>query len=86
MDDEYKGKVFKSGNSAALRLPKAFGLPEGTEVRMIREAPMTFRVEAIDAPKRTINGRKFIGKCPDLKPWPREDFDDRPRAWDVLDT
>jgi antitoxin VapB len=78
MSEEYKGKVFKSGNSAALRLPKAFGLPEGTEVRMVREAPMTFRVEAIDAPKRKIDISGFAGKAPGIRLAPREDFEERP--------
>lgn len=58
---EWVGKVFKSGNSAALRLPKGLGMPEGTEVRMVREAPMTFRVEPVDAPKRKFNVAKVVG-------------------------
>jgi antitoxin VapB len=78
MSEEYKGKVFKSGNSAALRLPKAFGLPEGTEVRMVREAPMSFRCEAIDAPKRKIDISGFAGKAPGIRLAPREDFEERP--------
>ena len=85
MEDEYRGKVFKSGNSAALRLPKAFGLPEGTEVRMVQDAPMSFRVEAIDAPKRKIDVSKFAGKAPWLKELPRYDFEDSPRDWHLLD-
>ena len=35
MDEEYKSKVFKSGNSLALRLPKALGLEEGEEVTLV---------------------------------------------------
>ena len=82
---EYVGKVFKSGNSAALRLPKGLGVPEGTKVRMVREAPMTFRVEPVDAPKRKIDISKFVGKAPGLTVPVREDFDDPPRAWDRPD-
>ncbi len=87
MEDEYRGKVFKSGNSAALRLPKAFGLPEGTEVRMVQDAPMSFRVEAIDAPKRKIDVSKFAGKAPWLKPLSPEmrEFEHSPRPWDDPD-
>ena len=85
MDKDYHGKTFKSGNSVALRLPKGMGIPEGTEVRMVQEAPMTFRIEPIDAPKRKIDVGKFAGKAPWLKPLPREDFDDPPRAWDNPD-
>jgi len=78
MSDEYHGKTFKSGNSVALRLPKGLGVPEGTEVRMVQEGRMTFRVEPIEAPARKIDVSGFAGKCPWLKPLPREDFEERP--------
>ena len=78
--DEYQGKTFKSGNSVALRLPKGLGIPEGTEIRMVKEAPMSFRIEAVDAPRRTIDISGFAGKMPGFKPAPREDFEDRPSA------
>ena len=45
MSEEFVGKVFKSGNSVALRLPKGLGFVEGTEVRMVKEDRMAFRVE-----------------------------------------
>lgn len=32
----YKTKTFKSGNSQAVRLPKALAFPEGTELEMTR--------------------------------------------------
>jgi antitoxin VapB len=81
---EYIGKVFKSGNSAALRLPKGLGVPEGTEVRMVQEAPMTFRVEPVTAPKRKIDVSKFAGKAPWLKPLTPEEreFEHRELDWD----
>ena len=84
---EYVGKTFKSGNSVALRLPKGLGIPEGTEVRMVREAPMTFKVEPVLPPKRKIDVSGFAGKCPWLKPLPRElrEFDDSPRDWHLLE-
>jgi antitoxin VapB len=75
---EFVGKVFKSGNSAALRLPKGLGIPEGTEVRMVREAPMTFRVEPVDRPRKKIDISGFAGKAPGIKLAPREDFEERP--------
>lgn len=75
---EWVGKVFKSGNSAALRLPKGLGVPEGTEVRMVQQAPMTFRVEPVTAPKRKIDISGFAGKLPGFTPAPREDFEERP--------
>ncbi len=87
MSDNYLGKTFKSGNSVALRLPKGMGIPEGTEVRMVKEAAMTFRVEPVDAPKRKIDLTGIWGSCPDLKPLEPEDriFDPSPRVWDDPD-
>ena len=88
MSEEYRGKVFKSGNSVALRLPKGLGVPEGTEVRMVREDRMTFRVEPIEAPKRKIDVSKFAGKAPWLKPIPSKDreFEHRELDWHLLET
>ena len=79
MDDEAShGTTFKSGNSVALRLPKGMGIPEGIEVRMVKEAPMSFRIEPIDAPRRTIVISGFAGKAPGAKLIPHGDFDERP--------
>lgn len=77
-DDQYLGKTFKSGNSVALRLPKGLGVPEGTEVRMVREGQMSFRVEPVEAPRKTIDISGFAGKAPGIKLAPREDFEERP--------
>ena len=35
---EFRTKTFKSGNSVALRLPKALGLKEGDEVTLVPHA------------------------------------------------
>lgn len=80
MDDEYQSTTFKSGNSVALRLPKGLGVPEGTQVRMVQEAPMSFRVEPVVAPRKKIDISGFAGKLPGFKPAPREDFEERPSA------
>jgi len=87
MTDEYRGKVFKSGNSVALRLPKGLGMTEGTEMRMVREGPMAFRVEPVDATKRKIDISGFAGKAPWLKPIPPElrEFEERPSTIAALD-
>lgn len=89
MSDEYLGKVFKSGNSAALRLPKGLGIPEGTEVRMVKEARMTFRVEPVDVPKRKFNIDKIwgIGIGSGLQLIKDEDriFEEVKRPWDDPD-
>lgn len=78
MDDAYQGRTFKSGNSVALRLPKGMGIPERTEIRIVREAPMSFRIEPVDAPRRKIDISGFAGKVPGIRLAPREDFEERP--------
>jgi antitoxin VapB len=77
MGKEYRGKVFKSGNSLALRLPKALGLEEGTEM-VLREMKQGFTVEPADKPKRKIDVSGFWGKAPGLKVPERHDFEERP--------
>ena len=83
MSKEYRAKVFKSGNSLALRLPKALGVVEGTEMR-VREEAGRYTFEPAET-ERKIDVSKFWGKMPWLKPLPREDFDDPPRVWDDPD-
>lgn len=84
MNDEYLGRTFKSGNSVALRLPKSMGIAEGTELRMVREAPMSFRIEPVNAPKSKIDLTGIAGSMPWLKPLTKEEreFDTSPRVWD----
>jgi antitoxin VapB len=79
-DEHYVGRTFKSGNSVALRLPKGLGVPEGTEVRLVKEGRMSFRVEPVEAQRKTIDISGFAGKLPGFKPAPREDFEERPSA------
>jgi antitoxin VapB len=78
MNESYRTKVFKSGNSVAVRLPKALGVVEGTEVNVVRESPTSFRFEPVDAPKRKIDVTGFAGMLPGFKPAAREDFEERP--------
>jgi antitoxin VapB len=82
MSAEYKAKVFKSGNSLALRLPKALGLKEGAEMTL-REEQGKYSFEPAHS-ERKIDVSKFAGKAPWLEPLPREDFDDSPRDWHLL--
>ncbi len=79
MSKEYRAKVFKSGNSLALRLPKELGMKEGSTL-ILKEDQAGFRAEPEDAPKRRIDVSGFAGKCPWLKPLPRElrEFEERP--------
>lgn len=79
MGKEYRAKVFKSGNSLALRLPKDLGLKEGATM-VLREERAGFIVEPEEAPKRKIDVSGFWGKCPGIKLASREDFEERPSS------
>ena len=87
MREEYRAKVFKSGNSVALRLPKALGLKEGDEMMIVREDKAGFKVEPVTAAKRKIDLTGIWGSMPEAKPLTPEEreFDDPPRAWDHPD-
>jgi antitoxin VapB len=77
MGKEYKAKVFKSGNSLALRLPKELGLKEGSTM-VLREEQSGYRFEPEEAPKKKLDISGFWGKAPGLVPPPRLDFEERP--------
>ena len=80
----YRAKVFKSGNSLALRLPKALGLTEGLEMEISVATDGSYALRRADAPKRKIDGSRFIGKAPWLKPLTEEEreFVHRELDWD----
>ena len=74
----YRAKVFKSGNSLALRLPKALGLEAGMEMELKTEPGGTYLLSRVEPPKQRIDISGFWGKCPGIKLAPREDFEERP--------
>src|SRR3546814_8833673 len=76
---DLRAKVFKSGNSVALRLPKALGLEAGAEM-VVREEHGKFRFEPVEKAKAKIDVSGFAGKAPWLKPLPPElrEFEERP--------
>jgi antitoxin VapB len=78
-----KTRTFKSGNSVALRLPKALGIPAGKEMR-VREERGRYIVEPVEPEKRKLNVDAFWGKAPWLKPIAPEDrlFEERRLDWD----
>lgn len=78
-------RTFKSGNSIAVRLPKALGIAAGIEMR-VREDHGKYVLEPVDEEPRKIDVSKFAGKLPWLKPLTREEreFDDSPRDWHLL--
>ena len=74
----YRAKVFKSGNSLALRLPKALGLEAGMEMELKTEPGGTYLLSRVEPPKQKLDISGFWGKCPGLVPPPRLDFEERP--------
>ncbi|MEI9927096.1 MAG: AbrB/MazE/SpoVT family DNA-binding domain-containing protein [Sphingomonas sp.] len=80
---DYRVKVFRSGNSLALRLPAELGLQAGTEMRLRVENGEIVSLEPIDRPKRKFNVAKVCGSATTLRPIRDEDriFEDRPLAW-----
>lgn len=77
-------KVFKSGNSMAVRLPASFGAIPGTTVE-VREEQGRWIVEAVDRPKRKFNIDKVWGSAigSGLKPIDENDrwFEERQLDW-----
>jgi antitoxin VapB len=71
-------KVFKSGNSLALRVPKALGLEAGMELDLNVVPGGGYTLNKAEPPRRKIDISGFAGKLPGFKPAPREDFEERP--------
>jgi antitoxin VapB len=75
-----KTKVFRSGNSVAVRLPKSLGVKAGTELR-VREEQGRYILEPVQS---TIDVSGFAGKAAWLKPLKPEDrqFEERKLDWE----
>lgn len=82
MSEEYRAKVFKSGNSLALRLPKGLGLTEGVEM-VVREEKGKFSFEPASS-KKLIDLTGIAGSVPWLKPFTPEErmFEERELDWE----
>lgn len=74
-------KTFKSGNSVAVRLPKALGVEAGTEV-CVREEQGRYVIEPVKPERKTIDLTGIYGSCPGLKPLKPEDRIMEPRELD----
>ena len=81
MSEEYRAKVFKSGNSVALRLPKALGLKDGDEM-VLREDRGKFAFEPVPVAGKKIDLTGVYGSIPGLKPVERIDFEPRELDWE----
>lgn len=74
----YRTKVFKSGNSLAVRIPTGTDLKPGMEMELTVEDGVILALKPIEAPKRKIDISGFAGKAPGIRLSPREDFEERP--------
>ncbi len=83
MSAPLKSRTFKSGNSVALRLPKALGIDAGTEVTVRAEAGR-YIVEPVNKERRKIDLTGIWGSIPGLKlPTPEDrEFEERELDWE----
>lgn len=79
----YRAKVFKSGNSLALRLPAELNLKAGMEMLLQAAPDGTYSLAMADAPKRKFNIDKVWGSAKNLKPIDEDDrwFEERELDW-----
>ena len=63
----FKAKVFKSGNSLALRLPAGLGLIAGMEMNLRVEDGEHFTFEPVERRKRKFNVEKVWGSATGLE-------------------
>lgn len=77
MTREIRAKTFKSGNSVALRLPKALGIKEGVEMK-VREEQGRYVVEPVKTGEK-IDLTGIAGSCPGIARLP---FEEKRRNWD----
>jgi antitoxin VapB len=73
-------KTFKSGNSIAVRLPKALGIEAGTEMR-VREEQGKYVLEPVEKDER-IDLTGIYGSVPGLKPVKRLRMAPRELDWE----
>lgn len=83
----FKAKVFKSGNSLALRLPAGLGLAAGMEMQLRVEDGEHFSFEPVERRKRKFNVEKVWGSATGLELIKPEDrlFSERRLLWDDPD-
>lgn len=82
--NSFRARVFKSGNSLALRLPAGLGLTAGMEMNLRVEDGVHFTFEPVERPKRKFNVAKVWGSAAGLELIKPEDrlLAERPLLWD----
>ena len=79
----FRVKVFKSGNSLALRLPAGLDPKSGLEMDLTVEHGAQFSFEPVERPKRKFDIGKVAGSATSLKPVAEENrvFEERRLIW-----
>jgi antitoxin VapB len=81
MTKEWNAKAFKSGNSIALRLPKALGVEDGDEVRVVHHSNGSYSFW-----KKSDAKKIFMSLCGSMSPGfmkdGRGDIEQEDRNWD----
>jgi len=77
---DYVAKTFKSGNSVALRLPKALGLQDGDEVTIVPHANGSFSFWRTSDAKRIFMSL-YGAFSPGFMAGGRGDIDQSERDW-----
>jgi antitoxin VapB len=62
----FRAKLFKSGNSLAVRIPAGTRLSPGMEMDMVIEDGQFVSIEPVDQPKRKFNVAKVAGSAKSL--------------------
>jgi antitoxin VapB len=80
----HKTKIFKSGNSLAVRIPAGTDLSVGMEMELAVEHGQFLTYEPVNQPKQKFNIAKVAGSAKGLNYVEREDrsFDPRPSSDD----
>ena len=78
-------RTFKSGNSVAVRLPKALGIEAGIEMR-VREEQGRYVLEPVEQEPKKIDLTGIYGSIPGLRPFTQEqrEIEEVPRPWHLL--
>jgi antitoxin VapB len=77
MSIEFDAKVFRSGNSVALRLPKSLGLRDG-DVMRVRQQDDQLVARALPRADKLIDLNGIYGSIKNIT---RPPMDDNPRDW-----
>jgi antitoxin VapB len=80
----HKTKIFKSGNSLAVRIPAGTRLTAGMEMDLVVEDGQFLSYEPADQPKRMFNIAKVAGSATNLRKIEPGDrlFEERSLRWD----